>query len=312
MDTFVDSAWYYYRYLSPNDDTRAFDPEAVQRWMPVDHYTGGIEHAILHLLYSRFITKVLNDMGMVPFREPFPTLLNQGLVIMEGSKMSKSRGNVVELLPLIDRWGADTIRVAELFVGPVDEDSDWSYASPEAVHSWLTRIWRIAQPQSSAGEDPIQLRKSTHRTIKRVTELYERHRYNVAIARLMELTKEIRSALERGEPAHEAVAALVVMMAPMAPFITEELWREVLGNERSVHAQRWPEADPELSREETVTLVVQVDGKVRDRFDVAIDISEEECVRLARESERVTRALAGREVARVIARPPRLVNLVTR
>jgi len=215
-------------------------------------------------------------------------------------------------LPLIDRWGADTIRVAELFVGPVDEDSDWSYASPEAVHSWLTRIWRIAhQAESSAGEDPIELRKSTHRTIKRVTQLYERHRYNVVVARLMELTNEIRSAMDRQEPAQEAVTALVVMVAPMAPFMTEELWREVLGNEGSVHSQRWPEADPELSLEETLTLVVQVDGKVRDRIDVSVDISEEECVRLARESERVSRALAGRDVVRVIARPPRLVNLVT-
>jgi leucyl-tRNA synthetase len=312
MDTFVDSAWYYYRYLSPNDETQAFDSEAVQRWMPVDHYTGGIEHAILHLLYSRFITKVLNDMGMIAFREPFPTLLNQGLVIMEGAKMSKSRGNIVELLPLIDRWGADTVRVAELFVGPVDEDSDWSYASPDAIHSWLNRIWRIAHQQaSSASEDPIELRKSAHRTIKRVTDLYHRHRYNVAIARLMELTNEIRSALDRGEPVREAVTALVVMAAPMAPFMTEELWREVLGGEGSVHQQRWPEADPELSREETVTLVVQVDGKVRDRFEVATDVSEEECVRLARGSERARRALGDREVARVVARPPRLVNLVT-
>jgi leucyl-tRNA synthetase len=165
MDTFVDSAWYYFRYLSPNDETQAFDPEAVQRWMPVDHYTGGIEHAILHLLYSRFITKVLNDMGMIAFREPFPTLLNQGLVIMEGAKMSKSKGNIVELLPLIDRWGADTIRVAELFVGPVDEDSDWSYASPEAIHSWLNRIWRIAHQQASSKVDASN-DQASHRALR--------------------------------------------------------------------------------------------------------------------------------------------------
>jgi leucyl-tRNA synthetase len=227
--------------------------------------------------------------------------------------MSKSKGNIVELLPLIDRWGADTIRVAELFVGPVDEDSDWSYASPEAIHSWLNRIWRIAHRQaSSASEDPIELRKSTHRTIKRVTELYERHRYNVAIARLMELTNEMRSALDRGESVREALTALVVMAAPMAPFIAEELWREVLGGEGSVHHQGWPEADLDLAREETVTLVVQVDGRVRDRIEVPDDLSEDDCVRLAKESERVRRALADHEVARVIARPPRLVNLVTR
>jgi leucyl-tRNA synthetase len=312
MDTFVDSSWYFFRYLSPNDDSRALDPEAVARWMPVDQYMGGIEHAILHLLYSRFFTKVLNDMGLVPFREPFPNLLNHGMVIMEGAKMSKSRGNLVEPGPLIDRWGADTIRTTLLFANPPEDQIDWADVSPEGVRGWLERVWRAALDASGrGGEDPEQLRRITHRTIKRVTELLERFRFNVAVAQLMKLTNEIRKTLDAGESAGEAVRALVLMLAPMAPFISEELWREALGGQGSVHREAWPDFDPNLVREETVTLVVQVDGRVRDRLEVAPDISADDAERLAGESENARRALAGRQVVRVVSRPPRLVNLVT-
>ncbi|HEX9823625.1 MAG TPA: leucine--tRNA ligase [Actinomycetota bacterium] len=313
MDTFVDSSWYYYRYCSPADDERAFDPVEVERWMPVDQYTGGIEHAILHLLYSRFFTKVLHDMGLVSFREPFPRLLNQGMVIMQGAAMSKSKGNIVEPGPLIERWGADTIRLTMLFAGPVDDDIDWATVSPSGVHSWLGRVWRLAQEVTGAsGEDPEELRRLTHRTIREVTGLYERFRNNVAVARLMELTNGVRRTVDAGGSGRQAMEALVPMLAPMAPFITEEIWREVWGNAGSVHRRSWPSFDPELAAEETATLVVQVDGRVRDTIEVAADVSEDDAVAAARASDKVRRALEGREVARVIARPPRLVNLVSR
>ncbi|HEX2025038.1 MAG TPA: leucine--tRNA ligase [Actinomycetota bacterium] len=312
MDTFVDSSWYFYRYFSPNDDTRPFDPDEVARWMPVDQYTGGIEHAILHLLYSRFICKVLNDLGMVPFREPFPRLLNQGMVIMGGSKMSKSRGNLVEPMPLVDRYGADTIRLTMLFANKPEDDIDWADVSPEGVHDWLRRVWRaVHEAADRPGEDGEGLRRSTHRRIRTVTELYEGYRFNVVVARLMELTNEIRAVLDRGEPARESATALVLMMAPMAPFIAEELWRNVLGGEGSVHRQAWPSFDPGLATEDTQTMVVQVDGRVRDRIEVPIELSEDEAERLARDSANARRAIGRRQVVRVVARPPRLVNLVT-
>ncbi|MGH2712095.1 MAG: class I tRNA ligase family protein, partial [Actinomycetota bacterium] len=313
MDTFVDSSWYYYRYLSPSDDTRAFDTDAVAKWMPVGQYTGGIEHAILHLLYSRFFTKVLNDMEMVSFREPFPNLLNQGMVIMQGAAMSKSSGNLVEFASELEKHGADVIRVTMLFSGPPDDDVDWATVSPAGVRSWFERIWRAAHESAErTGEDPIELRRLTHRTIKRVTELYERFKFNVAVARMMELTNEIRSSVDAGQPVGEAMSALVRMLAPMAPFITEELWRNVLGGEGSVHTADWPAHDEDLAKEDHVTLVVQVDGKVRDTLDVSPELSQEEAERLARESENALRAIGDRDVVRVIARPPKLVNFVTR
>ena len=313
MDTFVDSSWYYFRYCSPDDDERAFDPDVVARWMPVDQYTGGIEHAILHLLYSRFFTKVLHDLGLVPFTEPFPRVLNQGMVLMEGAAMSKRLGNLVEPGPLIDTWGADTIRVAMLFAGPVEDDVDWATVSAAGVHSWLGRVWRVAHDAVDRnGDDPEELRRVTHRTIRDVTGLYERFRFNVAVARLMELTTTIRRTVDGGGAAGEAVRALVTMLAPLAPFVTEELWREVLKGEGSVHRAGWPASDATLAREETVTLVCQVDGKVRDRIEVPAAVTEDECVARARASEKVQRALGDRDVVRVIARPPRLVNLVTR
>ncbi|HEV3473885.1 MAG TPA: leucine--tRNA ligase [Actinomycetota bacterium] len=313
MDTFVDSSWYFFRYLSPRKDDGPFEPEAAAVWMPVNQYTGGIEHAILHLLYARFFTKVLNDMGMVPFREPFPNLLNQGQVILEGAAMSKSKGNIVEPMPLVDKWGADTIRLTMLFANKPEDDVDWATVSPEGVHDWLGRVWRsVHQAAGGEGPDAEELRHATHRTISRVTALYERHRFNVAVARLMELSNDIHRTLAAGGVAVEAARALVLMMAPMAPFIAEELWREVLGEEGSVHRAQWPTFDPELAREETVVLVVQVDGKVRDKIDVSPDVSEEEAERLARESENARRALGDRPVTRVITRPPKLVNMVTR
>ncbi len=312
MDTFVDSSWYFFRYLSPRDETQAFDTEEVKRWMPVDQYVGGIEHAILHLMYCRFFTKALNDMGLVGFREPFPRLLNQGMVIMGGAAMSKSKGNIVEPMPLVEEWGADTIRLTMLFANRAEDDIDWADVSPEGVSDWLRRVWRaVHEGVGREGSDPQDLRKLTHRTIKRVTELFEKYRFNVAVAELMKLTNEIRHVLDAGQPVTEATRSVVLLMAPMAPFIAEELWREVLGEPESVHMASWPSYDEELAREERVTLIIQVDGKVRDRVEVSPELSEDEAERLARESENARRALGEREVVRVVTRPPKLVNLVT-
>ncbi|HYZ12444.1 MAG TPA: leucine--tRNA ligase [Actinomycetota bacterium] len=317
MDTFVDSSWYFFRYCSPHEERQAFDPELVERWMPVDQYTGGIEHAILHLLYFRFFTKVFHDTGLVSFEEPTLRLMNQGQVIYGGAAMSKSKGNIVEPMPLVGRWGADTMRLTMLFAGPFEDDIDWKLIAPDperrpGVNSWLGRVFAAVQEAfDRVAEEPEALRRVTHRTIKGVTEDLEDFRFNVAIAKLMVLTNEIRSALDGGAGAREASTALVQMMAPMAPFVAEELWRETLGNESSVHMSSWPAFDTALAAEDSVVLVVQVDGHVRDRIDVPPDASEERCRELALASERALKAIDGREIHRVIVRPPRLVNLVT-
>ena len=320
MDTFVDSSWYFLRYCNVLPD-RAFDPEAVARWMPVRQYTGGVEHAILHLLYSRFVTKVMHDLGFVSFTEPFSNLLNQGQVIFGGASMSKSRGNLVEPMPLVERWGADTLRVTMLFANGFEDDVDWMYVSPEGVHHWLGRVWRAVHDASAggtsgvsaeaAGPDPEGLRRLTHRTIRGVTEDLERHRFNTAVAKMMTLTNEIRRTIDADQPAVEASRALVQMLAPLAPFVSEELWREALGETASVHRSRWPSFDLSLAVEDRVTLVVQVDGKVRDRLVVAADADQAACRDAALGSERVQRAIGGRRVVRAIVREPKLVSIVT-
>jgi len=318
MDTFVDSSWYFLRYPSPREQTRAFDPEAVARWMPVSQYTGGIEHAILHLLYSRFLTKVLCDMGLVTFSEPFPRLMNQGQVIYGGASMSKSKGNIVEPMPLIDRWGADTMRLTMLFAGPFEDDIDWKLISGDpdrrpGVNAWLGRVFAAVDVAATRdAEESDQLRRLTHRTIRDVTDDLERFRYNVAISKLQVLTNALRTELDAGGGGRAAAEALTQMLAPLAPFAAEELWREVLGHPESVHRSSWPGFDPALAREQHVTLVVQVDGKVRDRIEVAADADEARCRELAEASEKVARSVEGREIRQIVVRAPRLVNFVTR
>ncbi|MEX0833060.1 MAG: leucine--tRNA ligase [Actinomycetota bacterium] len=312
MDTFVDSSWYFFRYCSPRFDEGPFDPAAVSRWMPVDQYTGGITHAILHLLYARFFTKAIRDLGLISFGEPFTRLLNQGMVIMQGSAMSKSRGNLVVFADELNKHGADVLRVSMLFAGPVEDDVDWQNVSPEGVKSWLGRVWRaVHEASEGSGPDAEELRRIAHRTVKVVTTDYERHAYNTAVAKLMTLTNEIRRSLDAGGSAGESASLLVQMIAPMAPFIAEELWREVLGNTSSVHSGAWPEFEPALVEEDRVTLVVQVNGKVRDRIEVAAAAAEDEVRELALASENARRAVGEKEVSRVIVRPPRLANIVT-
>jgi leucyl-tRNA synthetase len=320
MDTFVDSSWYYFRFCSPSYDEGPFRREDVDRWMPVGQYTGGVEHAILHLLYSRFFTKVLYDMGLVGFTEPFPKLMNQGQVIYDGASMSKSKGNIVEPMPIVERWGADSMRLTMLFAGPFEDDIDWKLIAraPDrkpGVTAWIGRVFATVADAADRGREaaePDALVRRTHRTIKGVTDDVERFRFNTAISKLMVLTNEMRSALDAGGGALEAARALVQMLAPFAPFAAEELWRVDLGNDSSVHVSSWPSFDPSLVVEDTVTMVVQVDGKVRDKLQVPADLDEAAALERARGSAGARRALEGRPVRREIARPPRLVNFVTK
>ena len=319
MDTFVDSSWYYFRYCSPHYEDGPFDVEQVRKWMPVDQYTGGVEHAILHLLYSRFFTKVLYDMGMVDFTEPFRRLLNQGQVINQGKAMSKSLGNGVDLGEEISKHGVDVVRLAILFSGPPEDDIDWADVSTHGMTKFLARVHRIASEVSSKpGVDvttgDAALRRVTARTIHEATAQIENQRFNVAIARIMELVTATRKAIDSGpgaaDPAvREAAEVIAVMLSLFAPYTAEEAW-ELLGREAPVIRAGWPSADPELLVEEAVTCVVQVAGKVRDRLEVSPNIAEDELERLALESAKVQAALGGAEIAKVIVRAPKIVNIV--
>jgi len=320
MDTFVDSSWYFLRYCSPNYEHGPFEVDAVRRWCPVDLYVGGVEHAILHLLYSRFFVKVLHDMGMLDFTEPFTRLMNQGQVINQGKSMSKSLGNGVDLGEQLAAHGVDAIRLTMVFASPPEDDIDWADMNPEASVKFLGRVSRLAAeagPASSgqaAGTGDPDLRKVTHRTIDEVTRLVEAARLNVAVARLMELASATRRTIDSGpgaaDPAvREAAETLTVLLSLFAPYTAEECW-ELLGHQPSVAMAGWPAADPELLVQDLVTCVVQVNGKVRDRLQVPPGIGEDELRALALEAPGVRRSLAGRGVRAVIVRPPRLVNIV--
>ena len=324
MDTFVDSSWYFLRYCSPGFEYGPFEVESVRRWSPVDMYIGGVEHAILHLLYSRFFVKVLHDMRMLDFIEPFTALVNQGQVINQGKAMSKSLGNGVDLGEQLATHGVDAIRLTMIFASPPEDDIDWADMRPEALVKFLSRVVRVAAdvaaggtaPGSSAAGGDVELRKVTHRTVDEVTSLVEGTRLNVAVARLMELVSAARRAIDSGpgaaDPAvREAAERLTIMLSLFAPYTAEECW-EMLGYEPSVARAGWPAADPELLVQATATCVVQVDGKVRDRLEVPAGIGEDELRGLALATPGVERALAGRGVTAVIVRPPKLVNVVTR
>jgi len=320
MDTFVDSSWYFLRYCSPHDEHGPFEVDAVRRWSPVDLYVGGVEHAILHLLYSRFFVKVLNDMGMLDFTEPFTRLMNQGQVINQGKSMSKSLGNGVDLGVQLAAHGVDAIRLTMVFASPPEDDIDWADMNPEASVKFLGRVARLAAeagaaaPGPPAGAGDLELRKVTHRTIDEVTRLVEATRLNVAVARLMELASATRRTIDSGpgagDPAvREAAETLAVLLSLFAPYTAEESW-ELLGHQPSVALAGWPAADPELLVQDLVTCVVQVNGKVRDRLQVPPGIGEDELRSIALAAPGVTRSLAGRGVRTVIVRPPKLVNIV--
>ena len=319
MDTFVDSSWYFLRYPSVDRDDVAIDPEATKRWAPVDSYTGGVEHAILHLLYSRFITKALHDLGHVDFVEPFATLHNQGQVINQGKSMSKSLGNGVDLGAELETHGVDAIRLTMLFAGPPEDDIDWADVSPTGSGKFLARAWRVARDVTTApGTDPgagdAALRATTHRAVAEIGSLVEAFRFNVAVARLMELVNATRKAIDSGpgagDPAvREAAEAVAVMLSLFAPYCAEDMWA-ALGHEPTVALAGWPAVDPALLVQETVTAVVQVAGKVRARLDVPPDVTEDALRELALADPGVVRALGDRAIRTVVVRPPRLVNVV--
>jgi leucyl-tRNA synthetase len=319
MDTFVDSSWYFLRYCSPHRDDVPFDRAEVDRWMPVAQYVGGVTHAILHLLYARFFTKVLHDMGMLGFTEPFERLLNQGLVLMDGSAMSKSRGNLVPLTEELERYGVDAVRLTMIFAGPPEEDVDWADVSAAGSMKFLARAWRLSGDVTSApGVDvtggDVALRRATAHAVDEVTRAIEGMRFNVAVARVMELVNAARKAVDgpvgAGDPAvREAAEAVAVMVSLFAPYTAEDMW-ERLGHQPCVALAGWPALDPELLVQESVTCVVQVAGKVRDRLEVSPSISEADLRELALASEVIQRALDGRGVRTVVVRAPKLVNVV--
>jgi leucyl-tRNA synthetase len=333
MDTFVESSWYFLRYCSPRYDKGMFDRGPAEYWMPVDQYIGGIEHAVLHLLYARFYTKVLRDLGMVKVDEPFSALLSQGMVIKDGAKMSKSRGNVVDPDDLIHTFGADTARLFSLFAAPPEKDLDWNDHGVEGASRFLNRIWRFVVTHrdelTAAGprgtpttEEGRAFRRTVHETIKRVTDDIEHDfHFNTAISAVMELVNAIYAfesgsadRMARGERSallREAAETVLLLLGPIAPHVTEELWAQ-LGHDESLFEQPWPIADAGALVRKEVTLVVQVDGKVRSRLQIDVDAPEERIQRLALADDKVQPWVRGRAIERVVVVANRLVNIVTR
>ena len=321
MDTFVDSSWYFLRFLSPNSEEHAFDLEAVKQWAPVDQYVGGVTHAILHLLYARFFTKALHDLGYLDFEEPFTRLLNQGMVLMNGSAMSKSRGNLVALSEQLDEHGVDAVRLTMSFAGPPEDDIDWADVSPAGSAKFLARAWRAANDVRSSvdvdfSQGNAELRKATHTFLRDFAPAIEGFKFNVGVAKIMELVNALRKAIDGApgpsDPAvREAAEVVAKALSLFAPYTAEDMWAR-LGHEPAVALAGLQEADESLLVETTITAVVQVDGKFRDKFEVAVDIDEESLKELAFGSENVTRAIAGKQIANVIVRAPKLVNIATK
>ena len=324
MDTFVDSSWYFLRFTDPWCDDAPFDPAAVARWLPVDQYIGGVEHAILHLMYARFFTKAMADLGVAPsgLREPFARLFTQGMIRLGGVKMSKSKGNLVAPEQILDDQGADALRLAHLQVKPPQEDVDWEDFGIDGCAKFLARVWRLAEPGSglAAGardgdltQADVVVDKATHRLVARITDEYDRWSYNTAIAGLMEFTNLVYRWVQADDGPHgptldAALDGLLLVMAPAAPHVCSELWE--LRNGGHVHEESWPEADPAKLLDDTVTMVVQVNGRVRDRIEVSADIDEAAAEAAALASERVAAHLDGAPPKKVVVRPPGLVNVV--
>lgn len=319
MDTFVDSSWYFLRYPSSTNHNEPFSRKDIDTWLPVDQYVGGVTHAILHLLYSRFFTKVLHDIGMLGFNEPFTRLLNQGMVVMDGSAMSKSRGNLVRLSDELESHGVDAIRLSMVFAGPPEDDVDWSDVSPSGSVKFLTRAWRLSGDVASApGVDftkgDLALRKATHKALHDASFAVESFRFNVAIARVMELVNATRKAIDSGcgaaDPAvREATEAIAIMLSLVAPFTSEEMW-ERLGHKPAVALAGWPTVDPALLVADEVEAVIQINGKIKERILVAPSITDSELEAAALAHPTIAAELAGASPKKVIARAPKLVNIV--
>jgi leucyl-tRNA synthetase len=334
MDTFVDSSWYFLRYCDPRNDEAPWDREVLNSWMPVDQYIGGVEHAILHLMYARFFVKALADIGLLDVQEPFESLFTIGMITREGAKMSKSKGNVVDPAAYVERYGADTARSYVLFIGPSDQDADWSDQGLEGVHRFLSRLWRLSRevveragPASDADRgavadgvtgDARALLAQSHRAVAKVTRDIERgFAFNTAIAAVMELVNEayrLKDGLY-GDPDGEAAlrfatATAASLIFPFAPHLASEVFETNDGGR--VWEQPWPKPDPALLESDTFTLVVQVNGRLRARVEVAVDAPEAELLELARGADAVRRHLDGKEVVKEIVVPGKLVNLVVR
>ncbi|MDQ1504290.1 MAG: leucyl-tRNA synthetase, partial [Actinomycetota bacterium] len=324
MDTFVDSSWYFLRFCDATNTAAPFDPAKVSRWMPVDQYIGGIEHAILHLLYARFFTKALADLDIIPsdVREPFQRLFSQGMIRLGGSKMSKSKGNVVSPAQFFDSHGADALRLFQLFVGPPGDDADWSDHGVDGASRFLGRVWRLATGE--AGSAPVDrdetdadraVTRGRHALVGKITDDFDRWGYNTAVAACMEYVNDLYKYVQSGagprrQTLDEAIDTLLLVLAPMAPHISAELWEGRHEPGAHVHEQPWPRTDPELAKADTVTMIVQVNGKVRDRIDVDAAITEEAMEKIALASTRVQENLAGRTPRNVIIVRPKLVNIV--
>jgi leucyl-tRNA synthetase len=320
MDTFVDSSWYFLRFLSPNSDSEAFSAEEAKSWAPVDQYVGGVTHAILHLLYARFFTKVLHDLGHIDFEEPFSRLLNQGMVLMNGSAMSKSRGNLVRLSEQLDEHGVDAVRLTMAFAGPPEDDIDWADVSPAGSAKFLARAWRCANDvKSEVGVDfsagNKTLRKATHSFLKEFPEQIESFKFNVGVAKVMELVNALRKAID-GDPGpsdpavREAAEAVAKGLSLFAPYTAEDMW-ERLGHKPSVSLAGFDSPIESLLVEQSLTAVVQVDGKLKGKFEVPSNISEAKLEELVMNSDVVAKALVGKQVKNIIVRAPKLVNIAT-
>jgi leucyl-tRNA synthetase len=331
MDTFVDSSWYFIRYLDPHNEEAAWDPAIADHWMPVDQYIGGVEHAILHLMYARFLVKALADIGVIGVQEPFASLFTQGMITRDGAKMSKTKGNVVDPADYVERYGADTARAYICFMGPPEKGGDWTDEGVEGVHRFLARLWRLCEevearaaapskdePAPGPGSDAATLLAKAHWAIDKVTRDFERgFQFNTAVAAVMELVNDayrLKDGLYGDEPGEHslrfAVATAASLIFPFAPHLGTEVFERMTG--ARVWEQPWPRADRALLVSDVVNVVVQVNGKLRDRIEVAADAPEEEMLRLARESERVRRHLDGKEVVKEVVVPGKLVNLVVR
>lgn len=318
MDTFVDSSWYFLRFLSPHDDSQAFDVKEAEKWAPVDQYVGGVEHAILHLLYARFITKVLFDLGYVSFTEPFTSLLNQGMVILDGAKMSKSKGNLVYFSEELDSYGVDAVRLSMAFAGPPEDDIDWRDVSPVGSQKFLQRAWRLARDVSSApgiayGNGDAVLRRQTHQLLNDLPGLIESFKFNVAVARLMELVNVARKTVDQGpggaDPAvREAAETVAMALSLFAPYTAEEIW-EILGHEPSVAHALWPGADQTLLVEESVVAIVQVNGKLRAKLEVSPSVTADELREKAFADPHIASYVDGQDIKNVVVRPPKVVSI---
>ncbi len=326
MDTFVCSSWYYIRYGDPKNDQEAFSTEKAEYWMPVDQYIGGIEHAVLHLLYSRFFTKVLADAGLLNVQEPFTNLLTQGMVVKDGAKMSKSKGNVVSPEHIVAQYGADAARLFILFAAPPERDLEWSDQGIEGSSRFLHRVWRLVRSlipvldesvDRPAGEEDLEMRRVIHRTIQKVThDVDDRFNFNTAISAIMEMVNAMYHYRDQQENLHpgivrEGVEMLLLLLSPFAPHLTEELWMQ-LGHTGSIHSQSWPEYEEEVITQDEVEVVVQINGKVRDRIQIRVEANEEEVLAAALSAQKVQPYVEGKKQVKTVYVPGKLINIVVR